>query len=102
MRITGMTCASCSNALEKALGAVGGVQSASVSLSLEQAEVTFDPGLATEVCVLARHPAALLAADSRLASHPVASWTDAGHVAAGCCLVPTFSLSPLHHAGGKG
>ena len=49
MRITGMTCASCSNALEKALKALGGVQSASVALTLEQAEVTFDPSLVTEV-----------------------------------------------------
>ena len=56
MRITGMTCASCSNALEKALGALGGVQSANVSLSLEQAEVTFDPSLATEVCIPTRRP----------------------------------------------
>ena len=49
LRITGMTCASCSNALEKALNALGGVDSASVSLSLEQAEVHYDPSLVTEV-----------------------------------------------------
>ena len=58
MRVTGMTCASCSNALEKALKAMGGVQSASVSLSLEQAEVSYDPSLVSEVrfwpvCILA-------------------------------------------------
>ena len=47
--MTGMTCASCSNSLEKALGVLGGVESASVSLSLEQAEVHFDPSLVTEV-----------------------------------------------------
>ena len=55
MRITGMTCASCSNALEKALKALGGVQSASVALTLEQAEVTFDPSLVTEVGFLDLH-----------------------------------------------
>ena len=49
LRVTGMTCASCSNAVEKALGALGGVEQASVSLSLEQAEVRFDPSLVTEV-----------------------------------------------------
>ena len=54
MRITGMTCASCSNALEKALKALGGVQSASVALTLEQAEVTFDPSLVTEVRAFTR------------------------------------------------
>jgi Cu+-exporting ATPase len=41
--ITGMTCASCSNRVEKALKKLPGVASASVNLSSEQAAVTYDP-----------------------------------------------------------
>ena len=43
--VTGMTCAACSTRLEKVLGKVAGVQSASVSLASERAEVSFDPGI---------------------------------------------------------
>jgi len=39
--ITGMTCAGCANAVEKALANVPGVISASVNLALEQARVTW-------------------------------------------------------------
>ena len=41
--ITGMTCASCSARVEKALKKVPGVQAASVNLSSEQAAVSYDP-----------------------------------------------------------
>ncbi|MBK9715191.1 MAG: copper-translocating P-type ATPase [Kouleothrix sp.] len=41
--VTGMTCASCSARVEKALRKVPGVQSASVNLSSEQAAVSYDP-----------------------------------------------------------
>jgi Cu+-exporting ATPase len=44
--ITGMTCASCVNRVEKALKKVGGVQEASVNLATEQATVRFDPAVA--------------------------------------------------------
>ncbi len=41
--VTGMTCASCSSRVEKALKKVPGVASASVNLASEQAAVSFDP-----------------------------------------------------------
>jgi P-type Cu+ transporter len=41
--ITGMTCASCSNRVEKALKKVPGVSAASVNVSSEQAAVSYDP-----------------------------------------------------------
>jgi P-type Cu+ transporter len=41
--IEGMTCASCVVRVEKALGKVPGVQTASVNLATEQARVVFDP-----------------------------------------------------------
>jgi Cu+-exporting ATPase len=41
--VTGMTCASCSNRVEKALKKVPGVSAASVNLSNEQAAVSYDP-----------------------------------------------------------
>ncbi|HEX5692922.1 MAG TPA: copper ion binding protein, partial [Roseiflexaceae bacterium] len=44
--VTGMTCASCVNRVEKALKKVPGVQNASVNLATEQAAVSFDPAAA--------------------------------------------------------
>ncbi len=41
--ITGMTCASCSNRVAKALKKVPGVANAEVNLATEQASVTYDP-----------------------------------------------------------
>jgi P-type Cu+ transporter len=41
--VTGMTCASCSNRVEKALKKMPGVSAASVNLSNEQAAVSYDP-----------------------------------------------------------
>ena len=41
--ITGMTCASCVNRVEKALKKVPGVSAANVNLSSEQASVSYDP-----------------------------------------------------------
>jgi Cu+-exporting ATPase len=41
--ITGMTCASCSNRVEKALKKVAGVSAASVNLANERAAVSYDP-----------------------------------------------------------
>ncbi len=42
LAVTGMTCASCSTRVEKALKKTAGVQSASVNLASEQATVTYD------------------------------------------------------------
>ncbi|MBU2724511.1 heavy-metal-associated domain-containing protein, partial [Acidithiobacillus ferridurans] len=41
--IDGMTCASCSTRVERALGKLPGVTSANVNLATERAEVLFDP-----------------------------------------------------------
>ena len=43
LKVDGMHCASCVGSVEKALGAVDGVQEASVNLAAETASVTFDP-----------------------------------------------------------
>jgi P-type Cu+ transporter len=43
--VTGMTCAACQSFIQKTLGAQGGVQDASVNLMLNNATVTFDPGV---------------------------------------------------------
>ncbi|MCL6627523.1 MAG: heavy metal translocating P-type ATPase, partial [Alicyclobacillus shizuokensis] len=43
--ITGMTCAACAARIEKVVGRLPGVQSASVNLASERAKVTYVPGL---------------------------------------------------------
>ncbi|KAK6150231.1 hypothetical protein DH2020_017756 [Rehmannia glutinosa] len=45
VRVTGMTCAACSNSVESALMSVNGVVRASVALLQNKADVTFDPAL---------------------------------------------------------
>ncbi|NJO04084.1 MAG: copper-translocating P-type ATPase [Chloroflexaceae bacterium] len=52
LSVTGMTCATCSRRVEKALGKVNGISSASVNLANEQATICFNP--------LQVQPAALL------------------------------------------
>src|SRR5215218_2809162 len=41
--VTGMTCASCVNRVEKAIGKVAGVERAAVNLATERATVQYDP-----------------------------------------------------------
>ncbi len=53
IEVGGLHCTSCSSATEKALSVLTGVRRASVSLSLQQAEVEFDPELVSEVMTLA-------------------------------------------------
>lgn len=48
VRVTGMTCAACSNSVEGALRAVHGVFRASVALLQNKADVVFDPNLVKE------------------------------------------------------
>ncbi|XP_010529297.1 PREDICTED: copper-transporting ATPase RAN1-like [Tarenaya hassleriana] len=48
VRVTGMTCAACSNSVEGALRSVNGVLSASVALLQNRADVVFDPDLVKE------------------------------------------------------
>ncbi|CAL0334915.1 unnamed protein product [Lupinus luteus] len=45
VRVTGMTCAACSNSVESALKSVNGVLTASVALLQNKADVVFDPTL---------------------------------------------------------
>ncbi|KAJ1393105.1 Heavy-metal-associated, conserved site [Sesbania bispinosa] len=45
VRVSGMTCAACSNSVESALKAVDGVLSASVSLLQNKADIVFNPAL---------------------------------------------------------
>ena len=42
-QITGMTCAACSNRIEKGLKKIEGVKEANVNLALERSTVIFDP-----------------------------------------------------------
>jgi Cu+-exporting ATPase len=51
-RIEGMTCSTCSGAVESALAAMPGVKRALVSLTLSEAKVEFDPGLTDETALL--------------------------------------------------
>ncbi len=46
--VTGMTCANCSLTIERNLGRMEGVESASVNLALERASVTYDPAIVGE------------------------------------------------------
>ncbi|KAL4572747.1 hypothetical protein LXL04_019530 [Taraxacum kok-saghyz] len=48
VRVTGMTCAACSNSVEIALMSLNGVVSASVALLQNKADVAFDPNLVEE------------------------------------------------------
>ena len=45
--VTGMTCASCVNRVEKAIGKVAGVEQAAVNLATERATITYDPNETT-------------------------------------------------------
>lgn len=46
LQITGMTCSACAARIEKGLSRMEGVSHANVNLALEQATVSFDPGVA--------------------------------------------------------
>src|SRR5215204_3428113 len=49
--VSGMTCASCVNRVEKAIGKVEGVERASVNLATERATVSFDPEQTTVAAI---------------------------------------------------
>ncbi len=49
LQVTGMHCSACSSAVERALGALPGIRSAAVSLTMQQADVVRAPGGASEV-----------------------------------------------------
>ncbi len=48
LQVTGMTCAACSARIEKGLGRMGGVRSASVNMATAQAFVQYDPRMTGE------------------------------------------------------
>ncbi|TRM12147.1 copper-translocating P-type ATPase [Lentibacillus cibarius] len=52
--ITGMTCAACSNRIEKVLNKQNGVKVASVNLATESASVEYNPGLMEETDIINR------------------------------------------------
>lgn len=52
--VTGMTCAACSNKIEKVLNKMDGVSNASVNLSSEVANVSYYPGLVNEEQLIER------------------------------------------------
>ena len=69
LAIKGMSCASCSNRVEKALAKIPGVMSAEVNLALETAQVigakrTVNPGLLIQAVVAAGYQAQLLNDDT--------------------------------------
>jgi Cu+-exporting ATPase len=87
LEIEGMHCASCVARVEKALAGVPGVQSASVNLATERAEVIATSGVATAVLEEAVRQAgysARAAGDAALRAAPTGTQpvTDAGGVAA--------------------
>lgn len=45
LKITGMTCAACSARIEKVLGKMEGIESATVNLATEKATISFDPAI---------------------------------------------------------
>src|SRR5215207_7357854 len=49
--VTGMTCASCVNRVEKAISKVAGVDRAAVNLATERATVSFDPNETTVAAI---------------------------------------------------
>jgi Cu+-exporting ATPase len=69
LAIEGMTCASCAGRVERALGKVDGVRSASVNLASERAHVSALPTLAAAALIDAIHHAGYRA---RLTTHPAA------------------------------
>ena len=47
LRVTGMTCGGCENAVKRALGRLEGVATVEASHAQQSVSVTFDPGTAT-------------------------------------------------------
>ncbi len=71
--ITGMTCASCSARVEKALGKVAGVLDASVNLATEQATIKVAQGVAAATLIAAVERAGYGAQQPQAASEPLAT-----------------------------
>jgi len=64
LRVTGMTCGGCENAVQRALGRLDGVSDVAASHAQQSVTVTFDPGKATLDAVKERIAAAGYAVQS--------------------------------------
>src|SRR5918997_851201 len=76
--VTGMTCASCVNRVERAIGKVAGVEQAAVNLATERATVSYDPRQTTMADIAAAveragYGVADLPAEPDLAPEPLPS-----------------------------
>ena len=58
LRVTGMTCGGCENAVKRALGRLDGVTDVAASHAQQSVSVTYDPGKATLDAVKERIAAA--------------------------------------------
>ena len=105
--VTGMTCAACAAHVEKAAGAVAGVDSAAVNLMLGTLVCSYDRDKASPQAIIAAVEAAGYgAAPADDAKRDIRREQDAAAKAMGCrllwsavCLVPLFYLSMGHMLG---
>ncbi len=105
--VTGMTCAACAAHVEKAAGAVDGVNSAAVNLMLGTLVCSYDRDKASPQAIIAAVEAAGYgAAPADDAKRDIRREQDAAAKAMGCrllwsavCLVPLFYLSMGHMLG---
>ena len=51
LRVTGMTCGGCENAVKRAVGQLAGVESVTASHEQQRVEIAFDPGTVTREAI---------------------------------------------------
>src|SRR5688572_15211937 len=99
--VSGMTCASCVNRVEKAIGKIAGVERAAVNLATERATVTFDPQQTTVADIAAAveragYGVADLSAEPVLASEPLPPAPPSGNGSDDAALAgPTEVILPI-------
>ncbi|RDX75284.1 Copper-transporting ATPase RAN1, partial [Mucuna pruriens] len=89
VRITGMTCAACSNSVETALRSVNGVANASVALLQNKADVVFDPTLVKDEDI--KNAIEDAGFEAEILREPVA----AAHGAASAAVVGQFTIGGM-------
>ncbi|HEX7437020.1 MAG TPA: heavy metal translocating P-type ATPase [Caldimonas sp.] len=94
LRIEGVTCASCSGRVEKALLKVPGVSGASVNLATERATVQASPGVAVSTLEAAVAKAGYVAKDVRSGERAPRRWPEWGPVAVSAVLTVPL-LAPM-------
>lgn len=113
LRVAGMTCGSCSGAVESALAVLPGVQHAAVSLTLQEAKVEYDPALLDEVshCLPGRARGCSCCFPRSLLHCPTASCAPlvqmrtavvVGPSRLSCALSPAAAGGPSARSGGGG